>query len=373
MNRLREKTKATSGQQIAATFSSHNQEKMIVEHARILSKTQKEQLIKKFQLVHFLTVNNQSLNFCQDLVCFEKEVYKVNVRTGYLNKTAAQEILLFLSKLMITENITEPLNSGDRTYCSLLTDVSSSAKTMDEKELYVIKTCDKGKPRFDILALEQPDDAGAKGLKESLDNAVKKANLSTDRKTHEIGLGSDGTNTNKVLYKLEKEEIGDWLIQILCLSQKLELVIHDTFKQSKLNRDAEEQLELVYYLFKQANLKWRLFKRQALMMKTSNYCFKRPSGTRWVTHQSDAINAFLVNLSLLLGYLNNQIADPYNATMKKEVPRLQCVLSFCSNLVTLVFQAAKLDILNLIKPTSLVLQSTNLLLPEAVTTIKRQK
>ena len=55
--------------------------------------------------------------------------------------------------------------------------------------------------------------------------------------------------------------------------------------------------------------------------------------------------------------------------MKKEVPCLQGVLSSCSNLITLVFQAAKLGILNLIKPTSLVLQSTNLLLPEAVTTI----
>ena len=155
---------------------------------------------------------------------------------------------------------------------------------MDQKELYVIKTCDKGKRRFDILALEQPDDAGAKGLKESLDNAVRKANLSIDRKTHEIALGSDGTNTNKVLYKLEKEEIGDWLIQILCLSQKLELVIHDTFKQSKLNRDAEEQLELVYYLFKQANLTWCSLKRQALMMKTLNHHFKHPSSTRWIAH-----------------------------------------------------------------------------------------
>ena len=105
------------------------------------------------------------------------------------------------------------------------------------------------------------------------------------------------------------------------------------------------------------------------MMKTSNRRFKRPSGTRWVAHQSDAIDTFLVDLSLLLGYLNNEIADPYNATMKKEVPRLQGVPSSCSNLVTLVFQVAKLDILNLIKPTSLVLQSTNFLLPEAVTTI----
>ena len=96
---------------------------MIVEHAWILSKTEKAQLIKKLQLVHFLTVNNKSLNLYQELVCFEKEVYKVNVRTGYLNKTAVQEILLFLSKSMITENIMEPLNSGDRTYFSLLTDV----------------------------------------------------------------------------------------------------------------------------------------------------------------------------------------------------------------------------------------------------------
>ena len=210
-------------------------------------------MIKKFQLVQFLTVNNKSLNLYQELVCFEKEVYKVDVGTGYLNKTAAQEILFFLSKSMITENITEPLNSGDRTYFSLLTNGSYSAKTMEEKELYVIKTCDKGKPRFDVLALEQPDDAGTKDLKESLDNAVEKANFSIDRKTHEIGLGSDGTNTNKVKfekYKLEKKEAGDWLIQILCLSRKVELVIYDAFKQSKLNRDAEEQLELVYYLFK---------------------------------------------------------------------------------------------------------------------------
>ena len=79
----------------------------------------------------------------------------------------------------------------------------------------MIKTCDNDKRRFDVLVLELPDDANAKDLKESLDNAVKKGNLSIDRKTRKIGFGSDEANTNKVLYKLEKEEIGDWLIQIL--------------------------------------------------------------------------------------------------------------------------------------------------------------
>ena len=68
----------------------------------------KAQLIQKFQLVQFLTVNNKSFNFYH---CFEKKFYKVNVGTGYLNETAVLESLLFLSKLMLDENIMEPINS----------------------------------------------------------------------------------------------------------------------------------------------------------------------------------------------------------------------------------------------------------------------
>ena len=73
----------------------------------------------------------------------------------------------------------------------------------------------------------------------------EKAKLTIGRKAHEIGLGSDRPNTNKVLYRLEKEEIGEHLIQVLCLSHKFKLAIHDAFKPSKINEDAEEQLVLV--------------------------------------------------------------------------------------------------------------------------------
>ena len=126
---------------------------------------------------------------------------------------------------------------------------------MDEKELYIIKTCGNGKARFDVLALEQPDDANANGLKNSLDNALSKGNFTFEHKHHEIGLGSYGNNTNKAQYHTEKEEIGEHLLSVLCLSHKLELAIHDAFKVSDMNEDAEEQLESCYYLFKKANLK----------------------------------------------------------------------------------------------------------------------
>ena len=54
--------------------------------------------------------------------------------------------------------------------------------------------------------------------------------------------------------------------------------------------------------------------------------------------------------------------------MRKE-QRLEFILSNCSNLVVLLFNVIKSDILRLIRPTSLVLESLSVLLPEAITTI----
>ena len=109
---------------------------------------------------------------------------------------------------------------------------------MDEKELYVIKSCNNGKARFDVLALDQPDDANANGLKNSLDDALSKGNFTFEHKRREIGLGSDSTNTNKALYHIEKEEINEHLLSILCLLHKLELAIYDAFKVFNMNEDA---------------------------------------------------------------------------------------------------------------------------------------
>ena len=150
----------------------------------------------------------------------------------------------------------------------------------------------------------------------------------------------------------------------------MELAIHDAFeKNSTLNEKAEEQLSGTYYLFRRANLKWRLFKRHSKTIGKKHRRYKRSSGTRWVAHQTVALDVFIHNLEILIGYLNNQIADPHNSTMRKEKQRLEGVLSNCTDLVVLIFNTIKSDILRLIKPTSLMLESTTILLPEAITTI----
>ena len=43
---------------------------------------------------------------------FQKDVYHVDVGTGYLLDVAAKEMIMYLSKSIVTENIVDPLNSG---------------------------------------------------------------------------------------------------------------------------------------------------------------------------------------------------------------------------------------------------------------------
>ena len=45
------------------------------------------------------------------------------------------------------------------------------------------------------------------------------------------------------------------------LSHKLELALEDAFKDKELDKKAQEQLFSEFYLFKEATLKWRLFKK----------------------------------------------------------------------------------------------------------------
>ena len=146
-----------------------------------------------------------------------------------------------------------------------MNDGSSSAKTLDEKELFLIKTTSEGIPKFSIMSLEGPENANAEGLKVSMEHSFEKLELSVTRAEHEIGLGSDGASVNMALYNLFKAEFGDHYLQVWCPSHRLELAIADAFKDSHLNSVCEKLSQEVYHLFKQATLRWRLFKRQVMI------------------------------------------------------------------------------------------------------------
>ena len=91
-------------------------------------------------------------------------------------------MLTYFSRPIITNNLTKPLNDGTIWYCSIHDNGSSSAKTMDEKGLFIIKTAHKGKVKFNVMSLEEPNEPNAKGLKATLENSIMKLGLNIKKK-----------------------------------------------------------------------------------------------------------------------------------------------------------------------------------------------
>ena len=74
-------------------------------------------------------------------------------------------MLQFLSKSIVKNNITKLLNDETIRYFRIHNDGSSSAKTMDEKQLFIIKTAHKVEVKFSVMSLKEPEEANAEGLR----------------------------------------------------------------------------------------------------------------------------------------------------------------------------------------------------------------
>lgn len=127
-----------------------------------------------------------------------------------MNDKAGAEMVTYVARNIRSQSrnrsCTEPLNKGKIRYYSVMNDGSSSSKTLDEKELFLITTASEGIPKFSIMSLEEPEDANTDGLKTSMEHSFEKLELSVKRAEHEIGLGCDGASVNKALHDLLKAE-----------------------------------------------------------------------------------------------------------------------------------------------------------------------
>ena len=80
---------------------------------------------------------------------------------------------IVLSKRL--NNITKPLNTD---FINIkVFDGTSSAKCIDKKELFMIKTCMEGNPTFNVMSLEQPKECDTPGIKEAMQNSISKMNF----------------------------------------------------------------------------------------------------------------------------------------------------------------------------------------------------
>ena len=111
------------------------------------------------------------------------------------------------------------------------------------------------------------------------------------------------------MHELIKNEIGEHYLLTLCPAHKIELAIENAFELSALNNDCNTDYVNIFYLFKKANLRWRLFKRSSMFEGILDIGYKQPSGTCWVEHQSAALNSHINNLLIFTWFCNKSFVN----------------------------------------------------------------
>ena len=81
-----------------------------------------------------MVIHGKPFKLYSDIANFEKNVHNVDLRNSYLTDTSCHETLHFLSKSIVKNNLTKPLNDGTIHYYSVHNDGSSSTETLHEKE-----------------------------------------------------------------------------------------------------------------------------------------------------------------------------------------------------------------------------------------------
>ena len=134
-------------------------------------------------------------------------------------------------------------------YYSILFDGASSVKCVDEKELFIMKTCIQGKPTFNVMSLEEPDECNADGINEAMKNSFNKSNFNFERKNKEIVMCSDGAAVNRAVYNQLVDELGLQYLSMFCPSQKFEIALNDAFQISKLNENSGKSYTDIHIIF----------------------------------------------------------------------------------------------------------------------------
>ena len=77
------------------------------------------------------------------------------------------------------------------------------------------------------------------------------------------------------MYNIIKTELGEHQLLTLCPVYKIELAIHHAFESSDLNNECNTDYVNIFYLFKDANLRWKFSRRQSVFKGTPYFQYKQ--------------------------------------------------------------------------------------------------
>lgn len=251
--------------------------------------------------------------------------------TGYDNSHRARELIQCIAST-IRQKLNNILSSANA--FSVLSDGSQARKTGSEKELVLVRVLRHGAPIFYCAALQDIDsfgDANADNLKKSIDdtftNASKLGLPAAEFKEKFVSATVDGAAVNTGVYnglltQLKKDD-RPWLVNVHCVSHRVELAIKDALLKNQNFVSVQDFLTTLYYLFKKSGKFARHFHATATALDVQVYRFKKVHGTRFVNHQRQGLANLLHNWIVLAQAIENSLENTKN---KSEDAKLQGIL-----------------------------------------------
>ena len=272
-----------------------------------LNKTQKNKLDKLLRNAHYIAKEAKPLMDFNRLVELDK-AKGLDVGETYTNIFALKDFLSCISdveKRTIKEKLTKAL------FFSILSDGCVDSSTTEEEIVYVRFT-QRGQSNIHYAGIIPVQKPNATQIYEAIMDILK-TNLSINENTLDeklVGIVSDGASVmrgrlNGVITKLKGDK--HYIIDIHCLSHRMELGIRDGLKDIPLDEKCRSLLSALYVFYHRSALNRANLKSEFAALAISPVFPKRVSGTRWVDHTFRALKNLEKGYTTIVAHLEKVV------------------------------------------------------------------
>ena len=161
----------------------------------------------------------------------------------------------------------------------------------------------------------EPESTKAEGILAAIDQSFFEFDLA-NYKQKTVGFCSDGTSVmtgakKGVIQLMKTNGNADWIKEVWCLTNRLELAVKDAFKSTYMNR-VIEMLISTYYFYKGSAERFMEAEDIAELIGEHFLKPQKANGTRWVDHKLRETAKLIENWAIIVTQMENYAEDKSN-------------------------------------------------------------
>ncbi|XP_052222662.1 zinc finger protein 862-like isoform X2 [Dreissena polymorpha] len=261
---------------------------------KMLQAAERNKLCYLFRNVHAIAKNNRPISDYKWL-CELDIAKQIEIGSTYINDHAAVNFIHHIAKVELSH--TEKQCKAVP-FLSFLMDGTTDISGSEQETLY-LRYSKTGNVTERFLNTSSPKSTTSADLYDHVIDVLKQTNIDKDKL---VGMGTDGasnmTGSRTGLSTLMKQRINSELVNVHCLSHRLELAFRDAIKKNKQYEKLMTFLIGVHYFYKKSH-KQKTGLLTAISTIGKGVLPPKVTGTRWLPHLFRSVTALLKTFQAL--------------------------------------------------------------------------